>query len=550
MNEDAFEYRSSYSLLGGVGDESLGAAEFDLFQLGFYAQDEVQFTDNLKVTFGLRVDVPFWDDGRTNQDFNTRTVGLLEAAGKDLQGARVGQGPDNSAHFSPRVGFNWDVEGNNKTQIRGGFGMFTSRIPLVWPGGAYNNTGNVVANTRFFAFQDLTPEQQDVLSNFNPDVNTQFREDAEFQGNIDLLADDLRLPQVFKSNIAIDKKIWGGVTLSAEITHNNTITGVNFENLNLAGRQFTTTGPGARANFGFENIDDTYGGIFLVSNTGVGNSYNTSFTISKNFNLSWLDLSTQATYSFGDSDVLFDGTSSQIISNWAFNESVNGTNNLTEARSDFAQGHRVISNVVANIKWSDFTKTTIGLFYEGSQGTPFSYVIGGDGESLIADTGESFSALPFIPNNFAESLLVDDNDVTALEQWEAFNAFIENDDYLSSRRGQFAERNGDRARWSHVIDLKFAQEFNVKVNNTRHALEISADIFNFTNLLNRDWGRRYFTSGFDTATLLDFEGFQADGTTPTYTFNTNIENSLDNIDDAGLRSSRWQMQVGLRYTFN
>ena len=552
LNQQANEYRSSYSLLGGSGDESIGAAEFDLFQLGFYAQDEVQFTDNLKITFGLRFDVPFWADGRTNEDFNTRGVALLEAAGKDLQGARVGQGPNNSVHVSPRVGFNWDVKGDNTTQVRGGFGIFTSRIPLVWPGGAYNNTGNVVANTRFFRPRPgdtpLPADQQAVLDSFNPDINTQFREEGEFQGNIDLLAEDLKLPQIFKTNIAVDQKIWGGVTLSGEFTYNETVNGVNFENLNLAGTQFTTTGAGPRSNFGFENVDNTYGGIFLVSNTSVGSSWNTSFTISKNFSSSIIDLGAQATYSYGDSDVLFDGGSSQIISNWAFNESVNGSNNLTESTSDFAQGHRVISNLTANIKWSDFTKTTIGVFYEGSQGTPFSYIVNGNG--LIADSGEPFVPLPFIPSNFAEAQLVDDGDLTAAQQWELFDAFIEGDDYLRSRRGQFAERNADRARWAHIVDLKFAQEFSINVNDTKHSLALTADIFNFTNLLNNDWGRRFFTSGFDTTTLLNFEGFQADGTTPTYTFNTNIENSLDNIDDAGLNSSRWQMQVGIRYTFN
>ena len=150
FDDDANEYRSSYSLLGGVGDESVGAAEFELLQLGFYIQDEVQLSDNFKVSAGIRFDFPIWDDGRTNTDFNTRTIGLLEAAGKDLEGARVGQGPRTTAHVSPRLGFNWDVKGNRTTQIRGGLGIFTSRIPLVWPGGAYNNTGNNVANTRIF----------------------------------------------------------------------------------------------------------------------------------------------------------------------------------------------------------------------------------------------------------------------------------------------------------------------------------------------------------------------------------------------------------------
>ena len=92
---------------------------------------------NFKATFGLRIDIPFWEDGAVNDAFNTSTVALLENAGKNLQGARVGQGIDASAHVAPRLGFNWDVNGNRSTQIRGGIGVFTSRLPLVWPGGTY-----------------------------------------------------------------------------------------------------------------------------------------------------------------------------------------------------------------------------------------------------------------------------------------------------------------------------------------------------------------------------------------------------------------------------
>lgn len=555
FDNDANEYRSSYSVLGGVGDNSVGAAEFELLQLGIYAQDEVQLTENFKVTAGLRVDFPIWDDGRTNEDFNGRTVALLEAAGKDLQGARVGQGPKTRAHISPRLGINWDVAGKRTTQIRGGIGVFTSRIPLVWPGGAYNNTGNNVANTRIFRPRNDTDPNN--VPGFNPDVNSQFREDRIFQGNIDLLSNRLRLPQVFKASIAVDQKLPAGFTISGEIISNNTLTGLRLENVNLEGPQFRTTGAGPRDNFGGVRVDGEYQDIFLISNTNEGKSWNTTFTLSKNFFSSLVDVRASASYSYGDSEVLFEGTSSQNISNWAFNESVNGSNNLTVSTSDFAQGNRYLANVIADFKWSKNLKTTLGFFYEGVDGTPFSYVVGGFGSAdLIDDTGEGFVPLPFIPSSFEESLLVDDTarDGTlissAAEQWAALDAFIDSDEYLRTRRGQFAERNSNRADMSHVVDLKFAQDFSFDVGGNKHTLQLTADIFNFTNLLNRDWGRRFFTSRFDTATLVNFEGFAADGTTPQYTFNSNVENSLNNIDDAGFRSSRWQAQIGIRYIFN
>ena len=122
-----------------IGDNAVSvAADFSTLQLGAYIQDEFQVNDNLKLTGGIRIDVPiFLDDGPSNTDFDNTTRPLIEAAGYDLRGATAGQVPNSKIHLSPRFGFNWNVNGENNTQVRGGFGIFTSRIPYVWPGGVY-----------------------------------------------------------------------------------------------------------------------------------------------------------------------------------------------------------------------------------------------------------------------------------------------------------------------------------------------------------------------------------------------------------------------------
>lgn len=544
-------FRYGYSLLGGTGDESLGAAEFDFSQIGFYVQDEIQFADNFKVSLGVRFDVPFWEDGLVNEDFNTRTVALLEQNGKDLQGARVGQGIDAAVHLSPRLGFNWDVNNERKTIIRGGLGVFTSRVPLVWPGGTYNNNG-VTAG-----FIELTGANAPA---FNPDPNNQLDGlsgvalpgSGVVGGQIDLFAKGFKLPQVFKTNIAIDQKLGAGFRFSADFIWNDNINAVTYENLNLEGPQFQTTGAGPRPNYGFKSVDPTYAGIFLGSNTGEGSSYNISGTLSNTFITDKLDIRTSATYSYGDSDVILDGTSSQNSSQWQNLETVNGSNRPVLSTSDFSPGHRVIANSTIEFKWAENIKTRVGIFYEGAQGNPFSYVYNGGG--LLSDTG-SFAALVYVPANQGEINLIpitnSDGQVTASadQQWQALNSYIEGDDYLRSRRGDFAERNADRSDWSHIIDLKFAQEFGVKIGKNSHKLEVSFDIFNFTNLLNKEWGVRTFTN-FNQVQLLNFRGFEADGTTPRYTFDANAPETRNIIDDSGLNSSRWQMQAGLRYSFN
>jgi hypothetical protein len=541
-NESPNRYRYGYSLLGGNGDDSVGAAEFSLFQLGLYIQDEVNISDSFKLTAGVRVDIPYWEDGLVNDDFNNRTIPLLEAAGKDLQGARVGQGIDANVHISPRVGFNWDVNNKNKTQLRGGFGIFTSRVPLVWPGGTYNNNGVTAGFTELFGSN---------APNFNPNPNTQLAEPAPGSGavggQIDLFAKDFKLPQVFKTNIAIDQKLGSGFVLSADFIWNDNITAVIYENLNLEGPQFVTTGAGPRPNYGNVRVDNTYrGGIFLGSNTGEGSSYNASTTLSKNYISDRFDIRSAITYSYGDSDGILDGTSSQNSSQWNNLETVNGSNRPVLSTSDFSPGHRILANSTFEFKWSETVKTRIGVFYEGAEGSPFSYVYNDFGD-LLDDTGSN-AALIFVPANQAQAQLVDDGDFTAEQQWQALDAYISGDDYLSSRRGQFAERNADRSNWTHIVDLKFAQEFGIKFGKTIHRLEFTADIFNFTNLLNKDWGVRTFTS-FNQVQLLSFEGFEADNTTPTFSFNPDVTETRNNIDDGGLSSSRWQMQVGLRYSF-
>ncbi len=536
-------FRRGYSLLGGTGDNSDGAAKFDLFQLGLYAQDEVNITDDFVFTAGVRVDIPYWEDGLENEDFNTRTVALLEAAGKNLQGARVGKGVNPRAHISPRLGFNWDVKGAKKTQIRGGLGIFTSRVPLVWPGGTYNNNGITAG------FVEL---RGDDAPFFNPNVNTQFADplpgSGAIGGQVDLFAPDFKLPQVMKYNIAVDQKLPAGFTISADFIYNDNINAVVYENLNLAGAQFQTTGAGSRPNYDFESIDRTYRGIFLASNTSEGSSFNVSTTIGKNYYSSFVNVLSQISYSYGESKGIFDGTSSQNSSQWERLETVNGSNNPDLSISDFDPGHRVVANSTVELKWNENLKTRIGVFYQGAEGDPFSYTYNDRG-NLLSDSGRT-SALIYVPANQGEANLVDTDDLTAAQQWQALSAFIEGNDYLRSRKGQFAERNGDRSDWSHIIDLKFAQEFSINAFNKKHTLEFTADIFNFTNLINKEWGVRPFSGSFDAVQLLTFEGFAADGTTPTFSYSPNVEENINQVDDSGLNSSRWQMQLGLRYTFN
>ncbi len=537
--QDADVYQHGYSLIGDgtVGDESDGASEFDTFQAGFYVQDEVQMSDEFRVTLGARIDVPYWSDGIVNEDFNERTIPLLEANGKDLQGARVGQAIDPTPMFAPRVGFNWDINNEGKTQIRGGLGIFTSRLPLVWPGGTYNNNGV----TGGFMFEFGQP--------FEPDVNNQFKDPEPgtggVGGNVDLIAKEFKLPQVMKANIAVDQRLpFWNLIFTGDFLFTDIITDVYYENLNLRGPAGFYEGADNRPFWDRRNpIDGTYQGIFLASNTGGGYAYNWTFSLRKPFENGFAG---QVSYTIGDSFKIFDGTSSQNSSQWRNQITVNGKNSfLPVTRSDFAVGNRITANVSYEIPWNENIKTTVALFYEGYQSQPYSFTYN-EGRDLLNDDSRD-NALIYIPRDETEIVLVGDDPAA---EWERLDTFISSIEYLDERRGQYAERNGSLGVWSHIVDLKFLQDFSFFTGEKKHTFQFSADIFNFTNLLNKDWGkRRFIRSEVSPLTTISTDGV------PTFEVNDAVVNqdgsaNIIELDDFGIASSRWQMQLGIRYIFN
>jgi outer membrane receptor for ferrienterochelin and colicin len=539
--QDADVYQHGYSLVGSgvVGDESAGASEFKTFQAGFYVQDEIQVTDDFKATLGARIDIPYWEDGSVNDDFNTRTVPLLEAAGKDLQGARVGQSIDPTIHFAPRLGLNWDVNGEGKTQIRGGIGVFTSRLPLVWPGGTYNNNG--ITGGFMFEFGQA----------FEPNVNNQFEDPAPgsggFGGNVDLIAKDFTLPQVAKMNIAIDQKLpWWNLIASADLLHTITITDIYYQNLNLKGPVGTYEGADTRPFYDRrDEIDDTYGRIIMASNTGGGEATNVTFSLRKPFENGFAG---QVSYTFGESSKIFDGTSSQNSSQWRNIQSVNGKNsNLPVTRSDFALGSRITANFNYELNWSDNVKTTFGVFYEGSQDGPYSFTYR-EGRDLLNDDSRD-NALMYIPAS-SDEIVFSGTPEEQAAKWAQLETFINSNEYLRENRGNYAERNASRGPWSHIVDLKVLQDFSFDVKGKRNTIQISADIFNFTNMINKDWGKKKFVRN-NVSPLQTV----STGATPVFDINSGVVNddgtpNIEELDDFGLQSSRWQAQLGLRYIFN
>jgi len=553
---NASTYVRSYSLIDDAsGDETKAAADFSAMQIGLYAQDEWSVSPKFTLTAGLRLDVPvITSDPVKDQVFND-TIGVFQAAYPVANDIEAGKAPDGQLMLSPRVGFQYDVKGNRNTIIRGGLGIFTSRIPFVWPGAMFTNNGLTIGR--------VTDADLGAPVPFIADVNQQYVH-PNFSipsGEMDLFTKDFKYPQVFKANLAWDQKLKGGLEFSLEGLFTKTLNNIVYTQVNSDPTvKFNFTGgPDNRPVYVNKNLVNIYGGgVYVASNTSEGYTYNLTASVAKQIG----HLKAYVAYNYGDGKAVQEGTSSQNSSQWRGQVSTDGRNFPVLGRTDFAIGQRILANLTYNLKWSERILTSVSVFYNGESGDAFSYVIAGGSaaQNINGDRGSTSRnrTLIYIPRDESEIKLVDytagTTTVTAAEQWANFNALIESDKGLSNHRGEYAPKNGSFAPFNHTIDLVLRQDFGADLGGNLHKIQLSFDIFNVANLLNKDWGAFYTVPGtpgvdFNNFQILQFEGYDTDGTTPKYTYRQGTKTGKDLFAIDGT-SSRWRMRIGVRYMFN
>lgn len=511
---------------------------FNAMQLAFYGQDEIQINKDFKLTVGLRFDVPIFTDDPPldNTAFNNTTIPLLESAGYDLGGARASQAPGTSIYISPRIGFNYDVNGDKTTQLRGGVGVFTSRVPWVWPGGMFIRNGLNSALNVDFGVPIYTEPQQWLDNLTSGDSPT---------GDVDLFTEDFRYPQILRASLAMDKKLPWGMDGTAEITFTKTLNNMDVKSINFFPSTQNLTGADNRPVINFnERVDDTYSNITLVDNTSKGYTFNITGQVSKKFNR---NTSLNVAYSFTRAEALVDGRGFINNTNWLNILSVQGNNNPDVTRSTFDAGSRLTAFFSHRFDYSAFANTSISLFYTAKSGSPYSFVYNSEATSDLSQSAGN-NDLIFVPASPNDINLVDiDGGATAAQQWASLDAFISGNDYLNSRRGDYAEPNEVRTPFESVLDLKLIQDiyFGGKDGGKKQNIQITFDVFNFTNLLNKNWGRRYFVGG-NTFSLI--QANRNDNGELQYNF-TAPNSDPFNIVQSGTYSARWNAQLGLRYSF-
>jgi hypothetical protein len=478
-------------------------AEVNVGQLSFYAQDEWNINEKFKLTYGVRFDKPlFFDSSEKAQD----VIDVACCADFSIPYYNPNNGeevflettdlPDNEWLISPRVGFNYDVNGDDTFQLRGGSGMFTGRFPFVW-------IGNQIANPNFFFFQ--------------------------------MVDEDYKFPQVWRTNIGADYRFDNGLILTGDVSYTKDINAPHVQNWGLRPPSGTLNAPGD--NRPVYTAADRGNNAYVFTNSDKGRIWNVAVKAQK----TWTNgLYAMMAYSYLNAKDV-NSIEAEITGDaFDFNPISGDANNDVLAYSKYGDTHRFIG--VGSKRWdygSGAWSTTLSAFFEYAQGGRFNYTYAGN---INGDSSFQNNDLLYIPTaSELQQMQFSGTAAEAEAQRQAYERFIQQDDYLSDNRGQYMDRYGALAPWRGRWDLKFIQDYNFKIGADKtNTIQFSIDILNVGNMLNSDWGI------VEQPVNVSPIAVNTSGSEPVFTFDTSQEESFG--PDSSL-ISRWQMQFGLRYIF-
>jgi hypothetical protein len=567
-NLDAFargtpsQYIVRAPLPGGSYDDI--PARYDLKNTGLFVQDSWAVNNNLTVQFGVRVDMPDFGDQKL---YNPR---IMSTYGYDNTNV-----PDDKL-VQPRFGFNYTFDTERPTQLRGGVGLFGGAAPNVWLAGAYQNTG--------FNYQEFTLTNPGAI--FTPDQPPYVPGGTvTARDNVDIIEPGLKLPSVWKSNLAFDTELpWYGIVASAEFLYTKVNDGLYIERLDLSdgnGNSYTRIGQDGRELYwnaagyipcvgaasnptncsvrngspnvngapssqnaqGKANRPTNMGDVMLIRNTDKGSSRQFTVGLNKPLTENW---GWSLAYTYTAAKEVSPLTSSQNTSNWG--GTLIGTANENVA---YDSRYAIKDRVTASLNWKkaffgDYN-TSVGLFYEGRSGRPYSYIYYNDmnGDAAATTGNGYFNDLFYVPNGVGD---VKWTGGAAMEQ--AFFDWLAKNPQLAAYQGQIAPANAFRTGFVNTFDLRISQEFPGFMKE--HKGELALDIMNVGNLLNKKWGRINDYGFNSTSRVASFAGI--DPATGKYIYNftgsTDTPSIQENNNDKGNTGvSRWSMQVTLKYKF-
>lgn len=544
---DRVQFR--YSALAGAKEplQILKSNKLDL-----YTQDEIKVSDQLRVTLGLRASAVWFADTALE---NPKVTAMTFANGEKFN---TGDMPNTQYLFEPRIGFNLDVTGDATTQVRGGSGVFTGRAPSVFLSNAIGNNGvltgfvDVSGAAIAAGGYGFTPNPNDYFIPATPTLPSTFElafTDKKF-----------KFPQVWKTNIAVDQKLPLGFVGTIEGIFQSNINAIHYYNANFETPVGNFSGPDTRPRYARNDngvrINDNVSSAVVLTNTNKGYFYSTTFKLEYPYKKG---LWGSAAYTHSSANDLL-SAGSIASGSWTGARSVNGNNDLPLSLSSNNTPHRIVGILGYKIEYGDKlgAATSINLGYIGEQSGGISYAYNGDMNGDRVNGND----LLFVPNNanqirfqpLSVTNVVNGANVvtvyTEAQQQQAFDSYINQDKYLSTRRGQYAQRNGAVIPMLHRLDLSVTQDFFLKIAGKKNAFQFRADILNFTNMLNKDWG---VTQRVTNSNVLSYVTTTANVPFYQLTTQTDVAGTKTLIKDTFQKNAStfdvWQAQFTLRYIF-
>ena len=489
-------------------------AKMQYQQFSFYLQDELSIHKNFKLTAGLRFEVPIYPSLENN--FN-KAYADLDFGGKHYSTDQV---PDSRLTVSPRLGFNWDITGERKYILRGGTGYFVGRLPFVWLVSAVGNS-NVGQTSYYYDSVDKVPTGG-VQPGFHTNVGDLLHElypngfdptTPTAPSSPTIIDKDLKMPAVWKTSLAFDANLPGNIDFTLEGIYSHDYNPAVISNMNYKpsnNRQEIIPGSGdvrevvmdwngdpTNSKNGTYNSKQCY---YITNGDKGAYYYSITAQLRKRFAFG---LNVSFAYTHSKARSYGDGIGDQVTSAYKTNTYSQGMINSHElGYGTYVAPDRILLTLNYRKEYGRNFATNVGLVYEGSQigfaggysYSRYSYTFSGN---VVGDGGAN--SLLFVPKSREDLEKWDFIDIvdkktgnvtySAKDQKDDFWAYINQDDYLKTRKGKYAERGGAVMPWHHQVDLHFGQEFFIKTKSgKRNTLEIGVDIENLPNLLSKDWG--------------------------------------------------------------
>lgn len=528
-------YAYTYSLLPGG---KLPVADLTFGQGSAYLQDDFAVNNKLKLTAGLRVDLPVYPVA----PIENQAISAL----KFLNDEKINTGlwPKSKPAFSPRVGFNWSDKG---WQVRGGTGIFNGRLPFVWFTNQPTNSGMIQYTYETVNATDLAkfPFNADPAAHLDklPKVAGQ-----SAPSSLAAVSPDFKMPQIWRTNLAVDKRIIGDIDLTVEAIYSKDLVTVYQRNINLANPVSKLTGPDTRPTYtsATRRVNSAITEAMVLDNTSKGGGW----TITAEAKKRYRNFFGSVAYAFNNVKDLTGNPGSQAASAWSNNRAVGSLNDLPLAFSEYAVPHRVIGSASYKFEYAKHLATTVSLFYQGSNQGRVSYVYNGD----LNGDGINGADLLYVPANASEIIFEDilasgSVKYTAQQQSAAFFELVDNDKYLSKRKGQYVERNAGLMPWVNRFDFRLLQDFHINVKGQKNTLQLSVDVLNIGNLLNSKWGNRY-RQVVSNGAILRYTKLNASGQPMFQMAEIGGKLRTETFELNPSASNTWGAQIGLRYIFN